>query len=407
MPSLRCVPRIRVSAIFLVFFCPLLTCLLSTPALAQNENETVGFSSTHIFDGGYAGENIDTLNGGLTFTVPIGPSYQVNKNLSYQLKLVYNSRVWEIIDGGGSAIKGKLIGEGPFGLGFTLSLGRVYQDKIWNNVSTPADYEYRWYFVTPDGGKHDLGANELAPSSSNDLTYYTARMSGSTIVITDRTGIRYTLGHRVSVLPNLTDIPIPCMDGSSIWPYASCDPDWREKNAAFGGWYVTRIEDMTSGPESGGLYPNWVKVEYEDADTPGLTKLGYGQCIKYVKDSLLRTITFTNSLQVAGEPRSARTTQIAFPKFANGGPVNNSLVANYNLTYESPMPTVFLPVIGYQAKRTALRLNLLELPPPVAGGLRPRVAFYYTPGGSELTARTLPMNDAERVNDFETPARRI
>src|SRR5262245_4003272 len=48
--------------------------LLASPVLAQNENETVGFSSTHIFDGGYFGENIDTLNGNLNLTIPIGPT---------------------------------------------------------------------------------------------------------------------------------------------------------------------------------------------------------------------------------------------------------------------------------------------------------------------------------------------
>src|SRR5258706_13270153 len=103
MPSPRCVPRIRVSAILLVFFCLFLTCLLSTPALAQNENETTGFSSTHIFDGGYAGENLDTLNGNLNLTIPIGPNYQVNKNLFYQLKLVYNSKIWDFTSTNGSS----------------------------------------------------------------------------------------------------------------------------------------------------------------------------------------------------------------------------------------------------------------------------------------------------------------
>ena len=46
------------------------------PVLAQNENETVEFSSTHVFDGGLFGEQIDTLNGNLTLTMPIGPNYQ-------------------------------------------------------------------------------------------------------------------------------------------------------------------------------------------------------------------------------------------------------------------------------------------------------------------------------------------
>src|SRR5207249_11449979 len=86
---------IRVSLASLIFA---LASMLACTVFAQNENETVGFSSTHIFDGGYFGENIDTLNGNLALTIPIGPSFHVNRALSYQLKLMYNSRVWDYKD---------------------------------------------------------------------------------------------------------------------------------------------------------------------------------------------------------------------------------------------------------------------------------------------------------------------
>jgi hypothetical protein len=128
--------------------------LLASPVLAQNENETVGFSPTHIFDGGYFGENIDTLNGNLNLTIPIGPTYQVNKNLSYQLKLYYNSRVWEFQDTSGLATRSNLWGESPVGLGFNLGFGRLYQDYDEENAAPVR----RWQFVTPDGNRHDMGA---------------------------------------------------------------------------------------------------------------------------------------------------------------------------------------------------------------------------------------------------------
>jgi len=59
----------------------------SSLALAQNENETVGFQSNHIFESGQFGENIDILNGGLNLNTPIGPRYQVSRFLGYQLQL--------------------------------------------------------------------------------------------------------------------------------------------------------------------------------------------------------------------------------------------------------------------------------------------------------------------------------
>src|SRR5437879_6162690 len=72
----------------------LLIALISTPALAQNENESVGFQSNHAFESGHFGENIDVLNGGLHLEIPIGPSYQVDQRLGYQLRLAYNSKIW-------------------------------------------------------------------------------------------------------------------------------------------------------------------------------------------------------------------------------------------------------------------------------------------------------------------------
>src|SRR5206468_2768336 len=68
--------------------------LVPTQAVAQNENEQVGFSSTHVFDGGYFGEDVDLLNGNLHLTIPIGQRYQVTNDFGYQLQLHYNSKIW-------------------------------------------------------------------------------------------------------------------------------------------------------------------------------------------------------------------------------------------------------------------------------------------------------------------------
>ena len=209
----------------------LFTCVFVPTARAQNENETIGFSSTHVFDGGYFGENIDTLNGNLNLTIPIGPSYRVNRNLSYQLKLVYNSKVWQFENAQyPSSAYTKLWGENPMGIGFSLSFGRLYRDQDLANSWS------RWFFVTPDGTRHDMGSGTGAPIISNDTTYFDPQMlpEGSIpekVVITDGTGMRYTLEHKVQIPDDVADLV--------------------EVNAAYGGWYVTLIEDMTSGSPSG------------------------------------------------------------------------------------------------------------------------------------------------------------
>src|SRR6266704_5129800 len=102
----------------------LISCLALPAGIlwAQNENETVGFQSNHIFAGGHFGENIDILNGGLNLSTPIGQAYQVNQNLSYQLNLNYTSKIWDLDQWDDQP---GLRRRGPMGLGHILQFGRI------------------------------------------------------------------------------------------------------------------------------------------------------------------------------------------------------------------------------------------------------------------------------------------
>src|SRR5438093_12704512 len=73
----------------------LLAALVLGPALwaQQHPNGDRGFSPERV----YAFQDIDainTFNGNLIITIPIGQTYPVNA-LSYGLKLVYNGTVWD------------------------------------------------------------------------------------------------------------------------------------------------------------------------------------------------------------------------------------------------------------------------------------------------------------------------
>jgi hypothetical protein len=61
MPSFR-----RLRGFIVVSIC--LSAFIRLPAFAQNENETVGFQTNHLFESGQFGENIDILNGGLNLS---------------------------------------------------------------------------------------------------------------------------------------------------------------------------------------------------------------------------------------------------------------------------------------------------------------------------------------------------
>ncbi|MGH9893581.1 MAG: hypothetical protein ACREA0_16660, partial [bacterium] len=143
--------------------------VFAPPAAAQNENETVGFQSNHIFEGGHFGENIDILNGGVNLTIPIGQRYQVNAQLGYGLTLAYSSKIWDstyyknlIIDDANQ--RTIPYNESPFGIGFAVTFGRIFWDRTvieltCDTEKTPTCMRASWKWVSPDGAQHEFYAD--------------------------------------------------------------------------------------------------------------------------------------------------------------------------------------------------------------------------------------------------------
>lgn len=86
-----------------------------------------GFSPQQVYQ--FNGlDSVNLFNGNLNVTIPIGPEYQVGGALSYQLRLVYNSKIWD------------------FEYDFACTINVVYQDVYWNNL------DFIREFVYPDEG---------------------------------------------------------------------------------------------------------------------------------------------------------------------------------------------------------------------------------------------------------------
>jgi hypothetical protein len=110
----------------------LMLCCLALPVgllWAQNENETVGFQTNHAFEGAEFGDNIDVMNGSLTLSIPIGPTYQLNQNFGYQLQLSYGSKIWSEAAHDFNNEAG-LYRRSTMGLGFAMHFGRIYRDIV-------------------------------------------------------------------------------------------------------------------------------------------------------------------------------------------------------------------------------------------------------------------------------------
>jgi len=406
------------------------------PTLAQNENETVGFQSQHLFDSGSFGEDIDILNGGLTLTTPIGPRYQVNQNLGYQLNLTYTSRIWDMSQWESTLLNAPagLMRRGPMGLGHILNFGRIYRDVAYvskQNADRSTSYEFQctWYFVTPDGNEHELpmtfpkdgGATcrdaPVAGVRTVDGTYFTFYVTGAgtwpwngvgpapTLIIITPNHRRYTFGNFVPVHTPTAPVQVE-YNSSSDFTYQSTA--YRHYNKDFGGWYVTKIEDGLSGPNATG-YTAWVQIAYDMNGPNQVATPGYEHVIKTITDSAQRTITFTNNCSQSGgscvrspmsqdDPNSpirnaVRTEEIDLPGF-------NGTIAKYNFSYEyadqndvlhstptpANQPTNRLLTIQYPGlcKHNSTQVCTLPGTPE-----RYAMTFVYNPYG-EMQSRTLP-----------------
>jgi hypothetical protein len=121
--------------------------LAITPLPAQEHlNVARGFG--RFGQQGLGIDTVNTFNGNLTLAIPLGPTYPVGPELSFQLTLLYNSQVWEMQN----------LGQGVFaypsrtdnaGVGWRLSVGQL----VAPNSSGDLD-NTQWVYIGADGARH-------------------------------------------------------------------------------------------------------------------------------------------------------------------------------------------------------------------------------------------------------------
>jgi len=300
--------RIFQSSIRFAFLTLSIGGVVLTPALAQDENESAGFRSTHVFEAGTFGENIDTLNGGLTLSTAVGPKFKVTSSFDYGLMLNYSSKVWDTAYYGNNIV-GEPINEviptrkGPFGIGFSMHFGRIYRTRQLQehpgveNYSPP--FTSSWIWEDPSGTPHEFfsdpnidptratpppnlgpgvtippgGASGTAtPTFTNRMTSdmsYT-RISGPSDTYCKPNGDNGTTDQtncfrvetpdgRVYTLAKRVDCAVP--------PLGS-DPNFRRTyqqvrsdTESYCGWYTTLIEDPSVGSSP---FPINLRVAYDE-----------------------------------------------------------------------------------------------------------------------------------------------
>ncbi len=112
----------------------------------QHPNEAKGFATDKPSDS-FGPDSVNSFNGTLTISIPIGQQYTVSSALSYGFNLVYNSHPWDVVNNGSyvQVIPGR---SSNAGLGWMLNLG----DLILAN--DPRATSAQMVYESPDGAQH-------------------------------------------------------------------------------------------------------------------------------------------------------------------------------------------------------------------------------------------------------------
>ncbi len=246
-------------------------------ARSEIQNDAIGFSSNHVFDGALKGENVDVMTGNVSLSIPIGPRYQLNDWFGSQLVLHYNSNIWEHkcpIDENLDC-PGDLIGGDTYGQGVTFHFGRVYRH--------PEDRTGIYRYQTPDGADHFFCTSELPDCPVDGDTTVDAssikvdHFQADEFIAYPGNGTKVILDHRVDYV--------------------------REDGA---GWYATRVE--TIAQDESGVDPvpkQRIEIQYE-SNSPKILNILHFQGNQ--AESEARRIEFTYS-----SDGGRKTTIIHFP----------------------------------------------------------------------------------------------
>ncbi len=120
--------------------------------------EEKGFRPEKMYSFGSL-DHVNTFNGNLVVSIPVGMRYPLDGGLTYGLSLTYNSKVWDFDDLEGYQLSspGR---RANAGMGWLLTMGRLVDP---NDPSNPMDGG--WVYESPDGADHPFAPDSLYATS--------------------------------------------------------------------------------------------------------------------------------------------------------------------------------------------------------------------------------------------------
>ncbi|HEX6101308.1 MAG TPA: hypothetical protein VF432_33640 [Thermoanaerobaculia bacterium] len=143
----------RLTAVLLLVLCPLVS------RAAESLEKSRGFRPDQVYQ--FNGlDSVNLFNGNLNVTIPLGPAYPVDANLSYSFVLRYSGNLWQVLD-----LKCPrretvepfrcnwryLVNRDNAGLGWFLSFGALLPPG--SNVDAGLASSH-WRYRAPDGAEH-------------------------------------------------------------------------------------------------------------------------------------------------------------------------------------------------------------------------------------------------------------
>ncbi len=281
-------PAMRSVAFLGLFTASFLAAALALPLAADpHPNVAIGLSPDKSYQIGDV-DNVNLFNGALTVTIPLGPSYPLGGNLSYQLTLVRNSNPW-------------------FVLQTTDSTQTIYNESLPSTCSN-AGLGWRVSFgeLDPYCSPSDFSNHVYQDPSGADHVFYPTLHDGETAVA----GVFYTRDGtylRLQWSDPTAELDFPDGTVRSFQKTAVVDPV-HPTTVLFYRWRMVRLADP---------FNNWMQVSY-------------GASAWTITDSLHRTQTVNLRSDLwAGSPYYETISSVALAAFGGG-------VATYQLNYLSP-----------------------------------------------------------------------
>ncbi len=223
--------------------------LLAASAFAQQQHPRFerGFNENRLYDLGDL-DQVNLFNGNLSIAIPIGQAYPLGGDRTFQLKLTYNSKVWdqEIDENTGDPyLTYTTVAQlNPFenaGIGWSLNLGRLQPP------TSPGNETADWIYVSPDGAEHSFKADLRANQSSGSGFGFTRDSSYLRIKHGSAPEVHFPDGqvHRFDGSGRLTSMRDP--HGNSILNVAYPGSRW-EISDRFGRSYVVNYNTFAGRP---------------------------------------------------------------------------------------------------------------------------------------------------------------